>query len=37
MIAYTPDAGAEVSCGPRKIQNNVILTYRPVRMSRIEG
>ena len=29
MIAYTPDAGAEVSCGPRKIQNNVILTYRP--------
>ena len=29
MIAYTPDAGSEVSCGPRKIQNNVVLTYRP--------
>jgi tetratricopeptide (TPR) repeat protein len=29
MIAYTPDAGAEVTCGPRKVQNNIILTYRP--------
>ena len=29
MIAYTPDAGSEVSCGPRKVQNNIILTYRP--------
>lgn len=29
LIAYTPDAGAEVSCGPRKVQNNVVLTYRP--------
>jgi tetratricopeptide (TPR) repeat protein len=29
MIAYTPDAGSEVSCGPRKTQNNAVLTYRP--------
>ena len=29
LIAYTPDAGVEVSCGPRKVQNNVVLTYRP--------
>jgi tetratricopeptide (TPR) repeat protein len=29
LISYTPDAGAEVSCGPRKVQNNVVLTYRP--------
>ena len=29
LIAYSPDAGAEVTCGPRKIQNNVVLTYRP--------
>lgn len=29
LVAYTQDAGAEVSCGPRKTQNNVILTYRP--------
>ncbi len=29
LVAYTQDAGAEVRCGPRKTQNNVILTYRP--------
>ena len=29
LVAYTQDAGGEVSCGPRKTQNNVILTYRP--------
>ena len=29
MIAYTPDAGSEVTCGPRKIQDNIVLTYRP--------
>jgi len=29
LIAYTPDAGAEVTCGPRKIQNNVVFTFRP--------
>lgn len=34
MIAYTPDAGAEVTCGPRKVQNNIILTYRPSKDAR---
>lgn len=29
LVAYTQDAGAEVSCGPRKTQNNVLLTFRP--------
>jgi tetratricopeptide (TPR) repeat protein len=29
LVAYTQDAGGEVSCGPRKTQDNVILTYRP--------
>jgi len=34
LIAYTPDAGAEVSCGPRKVQNNIVLTYRPSKDAR---
>jgi tetratricopeptide (TPR) repeat protein len=42
LIAYTPDAGAEVSCGPRKVQNNVLLTFRPTKdpkdlRARIDG
>ncbi len=31
LIAYTPDADAEVTCGPRKIQNNVVFTFRPAK------
>ncbi|MEK6335574.1 MAG: tetratricopeptide repeat protein [Acidobacteriota bacterium] len=34
LIAYTPDAGAEVACGPRKNQDNVILTFRPSKEAR---
>lgn len=31
LIAYTQDAGAEVTCGPRKTQNTVVFTFRPTK------
>jgi hypothetical protein len=41
LTAYTPVAG-EVSCGPRKTQDNVVLTFRPTKdakdvKSKIDG
>jgi tetratricopeptide (TPR) repeat protein len=29
IIAYTPDAGDELSCGPRKRETHAVVTYRP--------
>jgi tetratricopeptide (TPR) repeat protein len=30
LIAYTTDAGSQLSCGSRKTPENVVITYRPV-------
>jgi hypothetical protein len=27
-VAYTPDAGNQISCGARKPENAVVVTYR---------
>jgi tetratricopeptide (TPR) repeat protein len=29
IVAYTPDAEGELSCGPRKRETHVVITYRP--------
>src|SRR6185369_15078545 len=31
LTAYTREAGSEISCGPRKAQNSVVLTFRPAK------
>ena len=28
LTAFTPDAGSEITCGPRKAENPVVVTYR---------
>jgi len=32
--AFTPDVGGEISCGPRKPENPVVITYVPARDTR---
>lgn len=29
LTAYTSDAGSEITCGPRKVPSNVVVTFRP--------
>jgi tetratricopeptide (TPR) repeat protein len=31
LIAYTPDAGSEITCGTRKVPDNVVVTFRPAK------
>jgi tetratricopeptide (TPR) repeat protein len=34
IVAYTPDAGGELSCGPRKTETRAVVTFRPAANAR---
>lgn len=36
FTTYTPDVTGEITCGPRKAANNVVVTYRPVKSAGVK-
>ena len=40
IVAFTTDAGGEITCGPRRPENMVVITYVPARekeKSKVDG
>src|SRR5579885_2116787 len=37
IVAYTPQAGTQLSCGPRKLQSRAVVTYRPASGAKSDG
>jgi tetratricopeptide (TPR) repeat protein len=37
IVAYTPQAGSQLSCGPRKLQSRVVVTFRAAKVARAKS
>lgn len=39
ITSYAPEVAGELTCGPRKVENSVVVTYRPAKNAgaRIDG
>ena len=37
IVAYTPQAGSQLSCGPRKLQSRVVVTFRAAKAARAKA